>query len=216
MHSQRAPDVLEPWTVFREAGFDVQLASPGGTAVPLDPKSLSSLSGEAKALLETKDVADQLASPTSLSRVAPAPATERMVAYVAGGHGALFDLSHNRTLSEFLENAAAGGAVLAACSHGACALLRINDGAFLKGRKVACFTAAEEAKCGLPKSALPVQLEEALAAAGAEVVAAPTGSVHVVVDGNLVSGQNGKSAAAVARAAVDLMRARTEPVTPTD
>ncbi len=54
----------------------------------------------------------------------------------------------------------------------------------------------------------PWLLETRLREQGAQFVAGPAWASHVVVDGNLVTGQNPASAAAAARAVLDLLSAR--------
>jgi putative intracellular protease/amidase len=99
--------------------------------------------------------------------------------------------------------------VVASLCHGQASFLSAGDSAgwAFKGRRMTAFSNAEETQAGLAANA-PWLLEDRLRAAGALIEAgAPWGS-HVVVDGNLVTGQNPASAEAATRALLDLLAAR--------
>jgi putative intracellular protease/amidase len=76
-----------------------------------------------------------------------------------------------------------------------------------KGRKVTALTDEEEQQVGLAANA-PWLLEERLRGAGAEFSSGPAWGPFVVVDGNLVTGQNPASGAAAAEAVLRELAAR--------
>ncbi|WP_238006728.1 type 1 glutamine amidotransferase domain-containing protein [Dactylosporangium sp. AC04546] len=96
------------------------------------------------------------------------------------------------------------GAVLAAVCHGPSALVgaTLSDGTpLVAGRRVAAFTDSEEHAAGAA-DAVPFLLQTRLEQLGAIHTGAPDWQPHVVVDGNLITGQNPASATGVAEAVV--------------
>jgi putative intracellular protease/amidase len=101
------------------------------------------------------------------------------------------------------------GGVVAAICHGPAALvnLRLSNGAYLiAGKRVAAFTNDEERAAELDQ-VVPFLLADALAARGAEHVAAPNWQANVIVSERLVTGQNPASAAGVAEEVARLLGA---------
>jgi putative intracellular protease/amidase len=102
-----------------------------------------------------------------------------------------------------------GGIVSAVC-HGPAGLvnLRLSDGTrLIEGRRVAAFTDDEEEAVGLT-DVVPFLLASTLSANGAIHVPAPNWADHVIVDGQLITGQNPASAISVAKAIVAAVGAR--------
>jgi putative intracellular protease/amidase len=91
--------------------------------------------------------------------------------------------------------------------HGPVALTHLKnpDGAFMiQNKKVTGFTNEEEFAAGLTK-VMPFLLENELIKAGAIYLKKPNWAAHVVVDGNLVTGQNPASAKGVGEAVANLL-----------
>jgi putative intracellular protease/amidase len=127
--------------------------------------------------------------------------------FYPGGHGPVFDLySDDHSIALVREFAKAGKPVAAVC-HGPAAFAKVTlaDGKhLLAGRSVTAFTNKEEEEFGFAKT-VPFALETELAKVAAKFVAADPWAEHVVVDGNLVTGQNPKSSRAIAEAVVKLV-----------
>ncbi|MFD4610310.1 type 1 glutamine amidotransferase domain-containing protein [Streptomyces sp. NPDC058440] len=130
---------------------------------------------------------------------------------IPGGHGPMQDLAVNedvaRVLAAMLPDTSK---VVAALCHGQAAFLPAGEaeGQWLfKGRRLTSFTDEEEASTGLAANA-PWLLGERLRQVGARYDSGPAWSSYVVVDGNLVTGQNPTSAAEVARAVLGELSAR--------
>jgi putative intracellular protease/amidase len=88
--------------------------------------------------------------------------------------------------------------VVTAVCHGPAGLLPANrqDGSWLfQGRRMTAFTDEEERLAGLAPRA-PWLLESRLRERGAVFQAGPPWQSHVVVDGNLITGQNPASSQA--------------------
>lgn len=148
-------------------------------------------------LEETKDV---LASPARLEDIDP---DDYDAVLVPGGHGPMQDLAVNpdvgRVLAAMLHDPSK---VVASLCHGPASFMAAGnpDGSWLfKGRRLTAFTDDEEQQVGLAANA-PWLLEERLRGAGAQFEAGPAWAPYVVVDGNLVTGQNPASGEAAANA----------------
>lgn len=197
------PEIAHPYEVFTKAGFAVDLASVAGGAIPLD--GVEDADATSQAFLRTHG-ATLLAHSVAAAEVTPA---RYEAIYFAGGHGAMWDLPEN---PDFARVAAAiyerGGAVAAVC-HGPAALVnvKLSSGAYLvAGKQVSAFTNEEERAVKL-EAVVPFLLADKLVERGAVHLPAPNWQAQVVVSERLVTGQNPASAAKVAQAVVDVLRA---------
>jgi putative intracellular protease/amidase len=188
-------ELAHPYEVLVAAGLNIVVASPKGGDAPIDPNSLSP---------ELEKFAPLASGTKALHSVR----VEDYDAYlVVGGHGTMWDLAFNTDLERILPAALAQGKVVAAVCHGPVALshLKNPDGTFvLRHKKVTGFTNDEESAAGLTE-AMPFLLEDELIKAGAYYEKKPNWSAHVVVDDNLVTGQNPASAKGVGEAMVNLL-----------
>ena len=123
----------------------------------------------------------------------------------------MFDLSSDPVSQALVAEFAAKGKVVATVCHGAAALVGVDGGRFLRGRKVTGFSNAEEEAVGLER-VVPYLLEDRLVeGVGAEGRYEKAGALWeemVVVDGTLVTGQNPASAKGVAEAIVAAVSAK--------
>ena len=206
------------WDVAEEAGFCLDIASPVGGKIPIDPESLV-VSEMATAFgLEgavTKHYRDRaymdLLSDTL--RVSEAEVDRYDAIYLAGGHGAMFDFPESDDLAKLIVAFHAAEKIVSAVCHGPAALLnvRLADGTHLAaGRRVTGFSWAEEE--GVKRDqAVPFSLEGELNRLGVEYSKGlvPFTS-HLVEDGRLITGQNPGSAHAVGQAVVKRLRMDAE------
>ncbi|WP_446039082.1 type 1 glutamine amidotransferase domain-containing protein [Streptomyces sp. SID1121] len=203
-----ASEFIDPHIVFSQAGYDITIATPGGIAPTVDEFSLalpmnnndqSSIDDQRSylAALGTK-----LTQPVRLEDV---EANDYDAVYVSGGHGPMEDLAGNKKIGEVFTTLLSGrDKVAAAVCHGVGALLPAHnqDGTWpFAGRKITGFTNEEETALGFGDKA-PWLLESRLRAAGANFFAATAFGPHVIVDGNLITGQNPASAKPSAEAVV--------------
>jgi len=192
-----ASEAAQPWAVFTDAGYDVDLVSVQGGQPPVDgrddgdPDQKAFFAGYADALRDTP-------TPGQLD-----PARYRAI-FFAGGHGTMWDFPADEGLARLGRAIYESGGVVAAVCHGPAALvnLRLSDGTpLVAGKRVAAFTNSEERAVGLD-GVVPFLLADALVERGAEHVAAPNFVANVVRDGRLVTGQNPASARGVAEQVV--------------
>jgi len=149
-----AEELIEPMRVFRDAGVDVTIATPGGVSPTVDEASLSDAAagGEERAAgfrRELDALADQLASPATLAGLSP---DDYDGVFVPGGHGPMEDLASSPELGRLLQTMVDDGKVVGAVCHGPAAMLSATrpDGTWaFAGRRMTGFTNDEEAQGGL-------------------------------------------------------------------
>lgn len=208
-----AEELAEPHRLFREAGWAVTIATPGGVEPVVDQLSLGRLAGlpwvvaRAKAYLAT--IAEELAHPRSLAEV---DLDDFDVVFYPGGHGPMEDLAVDPQSGELLTRALASGKPLALVCHGPAAALaaRNPDGSWpFRGYEMTALSNREERFNRFARKA-PWLLEDRLRGAGAAYRRRRLPLLpFVVVDRNLYSGQNPASAGAVAKRLVHDVDGRT-------
>lgn len=172
--------------------YEITIASPQGGNVPVDPESLKPmvLDKLSKEYWEDIEFRKRLQHAKSLEEVFM---QQFDCVYLAGGHGSMYDFPNNAILQIIIKNQYEGHRIVAAICHGVCGLLnvRLSDGEYLiKGKKLTGYSWFEETLARRKKE-VPFDLEEALKERGADYEKAfiPMTS-KVVVDGNLITGQN--------------------------
>ncbi len=189
-----------PYLAFLKAGFAVTLASPAGGSVPLDPVSVPEAMPE-----EWKAALDALGNVAKLNAVEK---QEFDAIVIPGGHGPLFDLASDEIAAKLLMQADANNKVIAAVCHGLAAFVSVigKDGSpLVAGRRMTGFSNKEEEIAGLEKM-VPFALETRLVELGASYEAREPWTEHVVVDGNIITGQNPQSSEKFAQAIVAALK----------
>jgi putative intracellular protease/amidase len=201
------PEVTHPYYALRDAGIDVDLASPKGGAAPMDPSSEDRKDPANARFLDTAADRDKLERTTRLADVDPAAYGAILF---AGGHGTMWDFREDRDVQRLAAAIHEKGGVVAAVCHGPAALVdvRLSSGEFLvAGKRVTGFSNAEEEAAQLTQ-VVPFLLESALVERGGRYEkAGDLWQEHVVSDGRVVTGQNPASAAGVGRAVAQLLAA---------
>jgi putative intracellular protease/amidase len=197
-----AEEVCVPLKAFRDAGLIVSAASPLGGRPPIDPRSAG---------FDTSTVPDLAAWLDGTRTLADVDPGRYCAVFLAGGHGTMWDFPANEELARVVSAVASHGVVSAVC-HGPAGLIGVagpGGRPLVAGRTVTAFSDAEEDAAGT-RSASPFSLQEELAALGATVEVAAPFTVNVRRDGNLITGQNPMSSAAVAQAVTAAVRARVQ------
>ena len=190
-----------PYTLFKQAGYAVTVVSPAGGDTPIDPRSLE----DYEATPENEAAQAALKQLPGLDEGFTADDYDAV--FFPGGHGTMFDLPDNPQVQRIIKEFHVRNKVIAAVCHGPACLVKValHEGQpLVRGKRMAAFTDSEERAVGLDQ-AMPFLLESALRERGAEVVAADDWQDNVVVDGNLVTGQNPQSSASAARAVIELL-----------
>jgi len=126
--------------------------------------------------------------------------------FIAGGYGAMFDFVNNKNLNQILGNFNYQNKPIGLVGHGAAVLVSlktINGEPLVKGRKLTAFSNSEEELDGLINK-LPFSLESKLVSLGALYSNGPAFASYVVIDGNIITGQNPASSLETARQLLSL------------
>lgn len=196
-----ASEMTVPYYAFVDAGMSVDVASPKGGVIPVEPQSL-------RAPLRTEACDRFLADDVFKGKVQESLAVGKVghydIVFLAGGWGAAFDLGFSEDLGRKITEANRRGSVIGGVCHGPLGLLKAKaaDGSpLVAGRRVTGVTDKQVRELRI--TATPQHPETELRKAGAlfESVTRfrdPFAN-HWVVDGNLVTGQNQNAAPMVAR-----------------
>ncbi|MFF9060462.1 type 1 glutamine amidotransferase domain-containing protein [Streptomyces sp. NPDC101213] len=196
-----AEEAVAPYEAFRAAGHEVVVATPGGVVPPVDKGSLAAESNGGQE--EADRVAAGLEKMTELRRpvrLEDVDLADYAAVFYPGGHGPMEDLAVDTTSGRILATALESGTPLGVVCHGPAALLAAvkEDGTnVFAGRRVAAFTNDEETQAGLADKAKWL-LQDRLTEAGVDVQIGEPWAPYVIVDGNLVTGQNPASSAPLA------------------
>ncbi len=184
-----------PYYVFQDADADITLASPKGGQPPVDPRS-EEPNAQTPATIrfkQDKKAVTALAQTIMISRVS---ADDYDAVFYPGGHGPLWDLAEDPNSINLIDAIYAAGKIVAAVCHGPAVFrhTKAPDGSpLVKGKSVTGFSNAEEAAVGLT-DVVPFLVEDMLKENGGIYSKAANWQPHVVVYGNLITGQNPASA----------------------
>ncbi|MFF2110115.1 type 1 glutamine amidotransferase domain-containing protein [Rhodococcus koreensis] len=189
-------------------GCQVDIASPVGGFVPIDPESLA------------HDVLDELGTGKryrdrefmtlldDTMKVTDVDVGDYAAIYFTGGHGVMFDFRGDAlgaVTAKFYDT----GRVVSAVCHGPAGLLNVplgNGDPLVKGKNVTGFSWPEE-EAAQRADAVPFRLQDELKKLGANYsMADKPFETYVVEDGRLITGQNPGSARAVAEAVVKALQ----------
>ena len=195
-----------PYYVLHDAGAMITLASPKGGQPPMDPASDT----DAAQTDDTRRFKGDAAARSALATTVKLADVDLMAydaVFYPGGHGPLWDLAEDPVNIRLIEYFAAGGKAIAAVCH-APAIFRHTKGVdgkpFVTGRQLTGFTNTEEAAAGLT-GVVPFLVQDMLVAGGGIYSKGPDWAPHVVVDGNLVTGQNPASSKQAAQELVKML-----------
>ncbi|WJS85597.1 type 1 glutamine amidotransferase domain-containing protein [Paracoccus sp. TOH] len=196
-------ELAAPYYVFKDAGAEIILVSPKGGQPPLDPKSNERdfQTDDTRRFLADPEALAALASTAKLSEISE---VDFDIFFYPGGHGPLWDLTEDRNSITLIESAYGAGKPVALVCHAPGVLRHVKgrDGKpLVSGKRVTGFTNSEEAAVGLT-DVVPFLVEDALKQIGGDFSAADDWNVHVVRDGQLITGQNPASSAEAAHLAL--------------
>jgi putative intracellular protease/amidase len=199
-----ASELSVPYYSFLDAGMQVEVASPLGGIIPVDPLSM-------KPPIRTPDDDRLIDDESFRTRLMASAAIGDLdfatydIVYFAGGWGAAFDLGRSAELGRAVSEAWAAGRVIGGICHGPLGLLRARTRSgelLVKGRRITAVTDKQIHELGIDIT--PLHPETALRRAGARYESR-THAVrdffanHYVADGDLITGQNQNAGPMVAR-----------------
>ncbi|MET7640660.1 type 1 glutamine amidotransferase domain-containing protein [Streptomyces sp. NPDC005438] len=200
-------ELAMPHRAFRQAGWEITLATPGGRKPTLDQLSMSRTAGLPGKLREVARYLDslqaELDSPRSLAEVDP---DDYDLVFYPGGHGPMEDLAVDPVSGALLTRTLHSGKPLALLCHAPAATLaaRDEDGSWpFDGYRMTGLSNLEEKLNSFGRKASWL-LEDRLRENGADY---RKGRLplrpFVVVDRNLYTGQNPASSEALAQRLVE-------------
>jgi len=195
------------YDVLTAASHEVTLASVDGGAVPIDPVSLKT------PVIQMGGTNKRYEDPEFMSLLDDTPAITDVTLddyagiFLIGGHGTMFDFAGDevkKAVAYFADN----DKIVSAVCHGPCGLLDVtlaNGSKLLDDRTVTSYSWTEE-KLANRTDEVPFSLEDKLREQADEYTTAKIPMTkHVVVDGNLITGQNPTSAAGVGEAVLKVV-----------
>lgn len=205
-----AEEFVVPYTTFRDAGWDITIATPGGVTPVVDRLSLSLQGGGLPATTrrleaELAELAPVLAHPEVLAEVDP---DQFDLVFYPGGHGPMEDLAQDPVSGALLTARLDSGRPLALLCHAPAAILAATrpDGAnAFAGRRMTGLSNVEERLNAFAWKA-PWLLEDRVKEAGVDYTKSRIPlRPFVVVDDNLYSGQNPQSSRRLAETLVEAL-----------
>ncbi|AIY18756.1 type 1 glutamine amidotransferase domain-containing protein [Pimelobacter simplex] len=197
-----AEELVVPYGIFEDAGWQITVATPGGVAPTVDRLSLGiagGLPGKRRRLEERlAALAPVLAHPAVLAEVDP---DAYDLVFYPGGHGPMEDLAVDPVSGDLLTRRLDSGRPLALLCHAPAAILaahRADGSSSFAGYRMTGLSNREELLNRFARKA-PWLLEDRMKEAG---VVYTKGRLplrpHTVVDRNLYTGQNPQSSHALA------------------
>lgn len=188
-----------PYLVFEATGYNITIASPCGGNSPIAEDSLSCSNPmewdePAKLLKDTVNIKD--IDYKSFDCI-----------YIVGGHGAMFDLAKCQKLKEIVEYFYNENKIIAAICHGVAGLILAKDNngnSIFKNKHVTSITNKEEEILKM-KEFMPFLLQSKIVDLGADFVEEKPWSEHVEICGNIITGQNNKSALLLAESVISII-----------
>jgi putative intracellular protease/amidase len=200
-------ELAAPYYAFMNCGAKVTLASIRGGAGPLDPlsESVVAQTAETRRFLADPVARAALGNTSTLAGIDPG---DHAGVFYCGGLGPVFDVTDDSNSIALIELMDRANKPIAAVCHGVAALRkpRKADGApLVQGRAVTAFSNTEELSVNGP-DLVPYFVEDEMRRLGARYSRAADWSAHVVVDGNLITGQNPSSSIGCAQEVLNALR----------
>lgn len=192
------PELAHPYDELASTA-ELVLASPKGGVAPLDPSSVEAFKDDQSS---KNFLAKKLWENTAPLKDFVGRSSEFAAIFYPGGHGPMYDLVDDKDSIALIEEFYKAGKPVSAVCHGPTvfANVKIDGKPLVEGREVTGFTNEEETMVGLA-DAMPFLLEDRLKAVGAKWSQADAAwGEKVVVDGQIITGQNPASAKAIGAA----------------
>ncbi|MEU4488540.1 type 1 glutamine amidotransferase domain-containing protein [Streptomyces purpurascens] len=205
-----AEEALGPYQIFKEAGYQIAAATPGGVPPTVDVLSLSPdfNNGEegAERMRTALREATELAHPM---RIEDVTIDDYEAVFYPGGWGPMEDLPGDAASGKLLTDWITSGKPVSLVCHGPAALLATigPDGTSpYAGYRLTGLSNAEEQQNGLADRAKWLLQDRLVSELGADYREADPFTPHVEVDRTLYTGQNPVSAVPLAQELVKALR----------
>ena len=198
-------ELSHPYFMLHDSGVEVDIVSIKGGEAVIDPLSMDESDPDNRRFLADDEIRRIIGSMPALPEMDVA---RYQGIFFAGGHGAMWDFPDDPAVQRAAAAIYEAGHLVASVCHGPAALVNVtlSDGNYLlKGRQVTGFSNKEEAAVGLDE-VVPFLLQDKLTERGAIYVERSPWEEHVIVDGQLITGQNPQSAKPASIAMVKRLR----------
>ena len=202
------PELTGPVLALKDAGYEIDFATPNGVRPVMDKISDSvkwfSSAEEYRRAVDFVLAEPQMQKPKTLESISNRKLEKYRGVFFPGGHGPMEDLYKNAQVGRILNHFHATGKPTVLICHGPAALLAAFDPMthqfIYAGYKMTAFSTTEEQleeTQGALDGHVKFYLEDALHQAGAEISVAEPWHSNVIVDRELITGQNPTSEAAL-------------------
>lgn len=207
-----ASEMTIPYYAFLDAGLEVDLASIKGGRIPIDPVTFRWPIWTA----EDKRFKNDAIAMSKLNHSIPVRDLDPLkydVVFISGGWGAAYDLQPSDELADLVTRANVNDAIIGSVCHGALGLTRAKnkDGSLLvQGRRVTGVSNKQLKDFGIETTPFHPETELSKVNAKYECNTAfyDFFATHVVVDGNLVTGQNQNSSGEASHRILELLASK--------
>jgi putative intracellular protease/amidase len=207
-------ELTHAWYAFKEAGYEVTVASPDGGPCQLDP--WSDPRDESRYSFGDLITMGFLNTPEYMKLVESTPALKELDyadydgLVVVGGQSPMFTFREHEELKNALRTFYESERVTSALCHGTAALIdvQLSNGAYLiAGTTMTGFANVEEdyADAYVGKQVMPWRIEDAARERGANYIQAGRFKAFAVRDGRLITGQQQYSGAEVAKLVIEAL-----------
>lgn len=202
-----ASELTHPYFEFKEAGFEIDLASPNGGKIemdamsnPFDESGYSASDEISKKFIEDESLMALLENTKNISSV---NSDDYDAIVVVGGQSPMFTFKEAKGLQDkFLEFYSKGKTSAALC-HGVSLLLYLEENGkpFVSGKAITGFANSEEdyADQAVGQKLMPFRIEDEANKLGANFKAGTAFESHAIQDGHLITGQQQNSGVEVAK-----------------
>ncbi|SMG28886.1 Putative intracellular protease/amidase [Marivirga sericea] len=202
--SNHFSEIVLPYDVFKERGYQIDFVSPNGGAIPIGYIKTSD-SIQKKYLYDADFM--KLLKHTQLPKHID-PLNYSAVYYVGGG-AAMFGVPENREIQQISRTIYENKGVVSAVCHGTAGIvnLQLSNGKFLyEGKQVNGFPDVFEDKTDAYYKTFPFSIEEAINSNGGKFTYSKKGwDNHFVIDGRLVTGQDPSASISVAQKVIKIL-----------
>jgi putative intracellular protease/amidase len=207
-------ELTHAWHVFREAGYDVTVASPDGGKCEMD--AWSDPRDESKYSFGDLITMGFINTPEYMQLVANTPALEQVnyadydALVVVGGQSPMFTFRDHKELKNAVKTFYEADKVTSALCHGTAALMDVtlSDGSYLiEGKTMTGFANVEEefADNYVGAKVMPWHIEDSAKERGANYIQGGRFKAFAVRDGRLITGQQQYSGGEVAKLVVEAL-----------
>jgi len=200
------PEAAHPYYILSPYA-EIDFVAPKGPNPPVDEYSVQTFTDdESVKFLKDETVKAKFASAKKLTEV---KASDYDAVFYPGGHGPVLDLAFDDVNAKLASDFFRAGKITSAVCHGPAALVKVTDAngkSIFAGRKATGFTNAEEIDVNAV-DAIPFLLEDRIKELGGTFEHVGLWDPKVVVDGNLITGQNMASAGPIGHAILKALQA---------